>query len=502
MKKLFLIISLLLIQTPWIMGQWTSLGKGTLYTLQDLLTMGDGCVTFEETKQAYVIHSDLTILPNDQLSVVSEDFEMMDADAGGILCHGDITITIQGSLVIDCDDLDVYLEPDSVSHLQIILDHTTEPCLFSRTKLYYLSGIEVNESQVEFDDCMFQSFDKSRTIGAVQYSNCDPLFTNCIFQGNYGSAIACTPGSSGSPQINRCKFRYNVLSKEDMPQLDFGPGGNDTIRLLNSRVVGLYPLVGGIRITDDMKRGDTKILIKGNFIADNRFGYWQQDGCIDALLLDNEIVCNQIAPSPDGDGFGVCVQGTTDQSRVTLRHNLIHSNLWGVLVQGQSMLDMGTADDNGRNILYNNHNDSSGTDQEYALYVEGSNDVCAIGNYWGDATETFAESVIYHRPDLGDDHGLVSYSPILTKNDWSVEEQHAVAIKVYPNPTEGPVNIQVEQSQGFDYELYNMSGQLMMKGHTESSETVINLEQYPQGIYLISVRTDHQNKPIYQKILR
>lgn len=503
MKKLLLIISLFLIQMPYMMGQWTSPGKGTLFTLRDLLTMGDGSVTFEESKHAYVLHSDLTISPDDQLSVVAEDFEMMDADAGGIICQGDITITVQGCLIIDCgDDLDVYIEPDTVSHLQIILDHTTDLCLFAHTKLYYLSGIQVNESQVEFYDCMFQSFDKSKTIGAVQFSNCDPVFTDCIFQGNYGSAIACIPGSSGSPQIDHCEFRYNVLSKEDMPQLDFGPGGGDTIRIHNSRVVGLYPLVGGIRISDNEKKGDTKVVIRNNFIADNRYGYLQQDGCIEAILQDNEIVCNQIAPSPEDDGFGVCVKGTTNQSKVTLRHNLIHSNLWGILVYDQAVLDMGTAEEEGHNILYNNHNSSSGTDQEYALFVEGENDVTAVGNYWGSDTEAYAESVIYHRPDLGDDHGLVTFTPILTVNDWSVEEQNDVAIKAYPNPTQGQVTLQVAKAQGFDYEVYNMNGQLMMKGHAEGSETVINMEPYPQGIYLISVKTDHQTKPIYQRIIR
>ena len=500
MKKLVLLIGLFLILTPWMMGQWTSPGNGTSYTLRDLVEVSGGCVTYLENQRSYLLQADLTVAPNDQLTVVPEDFEMIDADAGGILCHGNALITIKGGITIDCGDaIDVYVEPDTVSHLRIVLDHTTAPSLFAHTKFYYLSGIQVIESDVTFDDCMFQSFDKDHIKGAVQYENCDPVFNNCIFQGNYGSAIACTEGGSGSPQINRCEFRYNVLSKENMPQLDFGPGGGDTIRLINSRVVGLYPLVGGISIKGMDEVHDTKILIQGNFIADNRYGYWQQGGSIDGILKDNEIVCNQIAPSPVEDGFGVRIE---DMGRATLRHNLIHSNLWGVFVVGKAVLDMGTADDTGRNILYNNHNSSSGEDVEYALYVEGENDINAVGNFWGGDNEAFAENVIYHRPDLGEDHGLVIYTPILTKNDWNVEEQYSEAIKVYPNPTEGQVNLQVDKAQSFDYELFNINGQRMMSGHAEGTSTVIDMEPYPQGIYLISVKTDHQTKPIYQRIIR
>lgn len=496
MKKLLLIIGFTLAQVAMMMGQWTSPGNGTTYTLRDLVTISEGCVTHGGGSGPYLIHNDLTIAPNDRLTVVADDFTNIDADAGGILSHGDVLLTIKGALIIDCGDIDVYLEPDSISHLRIVLDHTTEPCLFDRTKLYYLSGIDVIESPVTFNDCMFQSFNKDVQPGAVCYTNCDPVFTNCIFQGNYGSAIACAEGSTGSPQIDRCEFRYNVLSKLNMPQLDFGPGNEDTIRLLNSRIVGLYPLVGGISIANPTQTGDTKILIKGNFIADNRYGYRQQGYAIDALIMDNEIVCNQIAPDPVNDGSGISVEGASSNCKATIRHNLINSNLWGVTLQGKAVADLGTADDYGRNIFLNNHNGSSGSDQEYALYVSGINDVAAIGNYWGSDTEAYAESVIYHRPDLGDDHGLVSYLPILTVNDWGVEETLPATLEAYPNPTEGLLVLKTGQDEGFAFEVYSLTGQQVLQGTTESGETTLHLEALPAGLYSVVARLNNKIKTI------
>lgn len=499
MRKLLLIIGLILVQVSLSWGQWISPGNGTTYTLRDLVAVSGGCVTHATGSGAYHINHDLTIAPHDRLTVVPDDFADIDADAGGLLCHGNVLLTIQGALDIECGGIDVYLEPDSVSRLRVVLDHGTEPSRFVRAKMFYLSGIQVIESEVAFDDCMFQSFDKTETSGAVQYRDCDPIFTGCIFQGNYGSAIS---GVNGSPQIDQCEFRYNVLSKEVMSQLDFCQGGDDTLRILNSRVIGLYPLVSGIHLTDQPGRSDTKVLLQGNFIADNRYGYLQQGDRIDALLRDNEIVCNRIAPDPTSNASGVSVIGASEQCKATLRHNLIQSNSWGVTVFEEGVVDLGTDDDFGRNIIYENHHNHDGDDQTFALYVGGSHDVSAVGNYWGGTTEAFAESVIYHRPDLGDDHGLVSYSPILTVNDWTVEETPSAAAKVYPNPTEGNVTLCMEQADGFSYEVFNPMGQRVLHGHADSSTTTLDLGPFAPGIYLVSLKADGQTFPILQRIIR
>lgn len=499
MRKLLLIIGLTLVQVSLSWGQWTSPGNGTTYTLRDLVAASEGCVTHATGSGAYHINHDLTIAAHDRLTVVPDDFTTIDADAGGIICRGNVLLTIQGGLVIDGGDIDVYLEPDSISRLRVVLDHGTEPSRFVHTKMFYMSGIKVIETEVAFDDCMFQSFDKTETLGAVQYQNCDPVFVDCIFQGNYGSAIS---GVNGSPQIDRCQFRYNVLSKEDMPQLDFCQGGDDTLRIRDSRVVGLYPLVSGIRITDTQGQGDTKVLLQGNFIADNRYGYLQHGDRIDALFRDNEIVCNRIAPDPTGDGSGVCVIGTSANCKATLRHNLLHSNSWGVTVFEEGIVDLGTPDDPGHNIIYDNQHNHGDGDQTFALYVGGSHDVNAVGNYWGGTTEAFAESVIYHRPDLGDDHGLVSYSPILTVNDWTVEETPSAAAKVYPNPTEGNVTLCMEQVDGFSYEVFNPMGQRVLHGHADGPTTTLDLGPFAPGIYLVSLKADGQTFPILQRIIR
>ena len=503
MKKTLFITLFLFFSISAALSQWISPGNGTVYSLRDLVEITEGCVTYQDSVDAYFLHADLTIAPNDCLKVTASDCQTTPPDAIGIISEGDVMINIQGSIQIEIEGMYVYFLPwAEENHLRIRIENSSAPCVFNHTRFTYISGVQIIESEVTFQHCLFQNIDMEYATGAVTYMNCDPVFNDCVFQGNYGSAISSGANVTGSPQITRCDFRYNVLSKENRPQLNLGPGGEDTIRIVNSRVIGLYPLVGGISISDLMQTGSTKVLLKGNFIADNRYGYNQQGYTIDALIVDNEFVCNQIEENPMNGGSGISIYGASTECKAKIRHNLIKGNIWGVTVIAQAMVDMGTADDYGHNMIFNNHNNSTGTQQEYALYVNGVNDVTAIGNYWGGDNEEDAESVIYHRPDLGEEYGLVSYSPILTENHWTVEETMTENVSIYPNPTNGLVTLRMDQVQGFDYEIYNLQGQQLLKGHSKGSETIIDLSAYPAGLYVVSIIHDSSNIPVIRKIIR
>lgn len=503
MKKTLLLALFLFAGLNIALSQWTSPGNGTTYTMHDLLEVTNGCVTYEDTLSAYLVHSDLTIAANDCLKVTETDCLSTNHDAIGIYSVGNILITIQGSINIDNERLRVYFLPFTESnHLRLAIENSTAPNFFKNTVFYETSGMQINESAVQFDSCYFQNSDIGYQRGAIIYRNCDPVLIDCVFQGNYGPALYSEAETKGSPQITRCEFRYNVLSKQNMPQLDLGPGSEDTIRIIDSRVVGLYPLVGGIFIADTMQVGDTKILLKGNFIADNCFGYGQKGYAIDALIINNEVICNQIAPNPMSGGSGIVLFGASNDCKATIRHNLIKSNQWGVTIHDKAVVDLGTAEDYGYNIIFDNHNNCDSTDRHYALFVNGVNDVSAVGNYWGGITEEFAESVIYHRPDLGENHGLVTYTPILTINDWTVQELASSKSSVFPNPTTGFVTLRVEQAEGFTYKVFNMLGQRVMDGHVNGQETVINLGPFSSGIYLVSIKADHENVPSFQRIIR
>lgn len=58
------------------------------------------------------------------------------------------------------------------------------------------------------------------------------------------------------------------------------------------------------------------------------------------------------------------------------------------------------------------------------------------------------------------------------------------AINIYPNPTYG--NIFIESSENGNYEIYNISGQLLQKGNIiDNISSEISLEDFKQGLYFV-----------------
>ena len=114
----------------------------------------------------------------------------------------------------------------------------------------------------------------------------------------------------------------------------------------------------------------------------------------------------------------------------------------------------------------------------------------AVGNYWGGDTEEFAESVIFHRPDLGDNYGLVLYSPILTSEQEAIADNDEADISVYPNPTNGIVNVELNPAFGSlasEIQLFDIYGRQLQVLTIKDERIQIDLTQYATGIYLVKL---------------
>ncbi len=62
-----------------------------------------------------------------------------------------------------------------------------------------------------------------------------------------------------------------------------------------------------------------------------------------------------------------------------------------------------------------------------------------------------------------------------------------LSISVYPNPTSRYLTLQVENSTGILYEIWNIAGQLLESKKISSTATTITMDQYPTGTYLFKV---------------
>ncbi len=73
-----------------------------------------------------------------------------------------------------------------------------------------------------------------------------------------------------------------------------------------------------------------------------------------------------------------------------------------------------------------------------------------------------------------------------------LNENIADKIKVYPNPSDGIINIQFSGFSNADLHLYDMSGREVLSKKITSNTNKINLSNFNKGVYVIAVSADNQ----------
>ncbi len=402
MKNRFIFLSFIILLFINVQAQIVTDGSGTKYTLQDLATAYPEAVTCTDPG-VYHLHENLTLSANDTL--------FLDATLQQLVLHNELTITIQGVLIsaertdlltvtserenAESTSYEWRLEEGSVGLLQHIL--------FEDGKDIFLT-----DGEFTLRNCEFTGFAES----AVRMMNCNPVITGCHFHDNHAAAIQSPANASSSPVITNNILYNNALDNTNNPQINLGTGGTDTIVITGNRIEGVASTMsGGIAISNLVGAEQvTQVLLSGNTITHNRYGYTQTGTNISAEILDNFITDNNLETDPMNGGSGISIYGYDTTCYAKIRRNIIAGNLWGVTAVYRYQIDMGTANDWGRNVLYDNANN----DELYAFAMSqySTLDVTAIGNYWGNNDTAFAESVILHQHDQSN-LGRVEYEPIL-----------------------------------------------------------------------------------------
>lgn len=395
MKKtlLFLIAIFAIVNTH---GQWVSPGDGTTYTMPDLVDVTEGVVTVGEN--GYVINADLTISANDVLKI---DDQVVRIDVAEVL------VTINGSMVCTNTNRVKFYGLNETQHFSMRFENATG-CNIKKMYFSDGAGIKVIDSDVTFDDVKFVYFTRDYSNAVIDIFNCDPVIKDCYFMLNHGAAISSPANGQASPQILNCDFDTNVTDNVNTPQINLGPGGNDTIRIVGNEVYTIMAqwYVGGLSIADLMGTGETKVLLKDNIIKEGRYGYNQQGQTISSVIVGNQFIDNYHEDNPMNGGSGISIYGTTVNNKAILRNNVITGNLWGITAIYLHDIDMGTEEDWGYNEIHDNGN----AGEVYDLYNNSACDIMAVGNNWGTIIE---EEIADHIVDQIDDpsFGLVTFYP-------------------------------------------------------------------------------------------
>ena len=398
MKKILLILLLIIGLTTSLYAQWVSPGEGVTYTLPDLVAATEGVVTNDGS--VFTIHQDLTISERDVL-LIDDQVTRINAP--------DVLITIKGSMnCTNTNRVKLYGDVNRVTRFSMRFENATN-CLMRKMYLSDGAGIQVVESDVTFDDVKFVYFSTDYCHAAIDIFNCDPIINNCYFLLNEGAAISSPANGQSSPQITNCELDANVDGL-NVPQINLGPGGDDTIRIIGNNIHGTWATfhTGGISVADLMGIGDTKVLLKDNIVKDGRYGYNQQGMTISSVIEGNQFLNNNHEDNPMNGGSGISIYGTSTNNKAILRNNTITGNLWGITAIYFHDINLGTEEDWGRNEIRSNGNGGV----TYDLYNNSSCDIMAVGNDWGVTAEALVEDHIFHQVD-DPSLGLVTFIPFI-----------------------------------------------------------------------------------------
>ena len=302
---------------------------------------------------------------------------------------------------------------------------------------------------------------------------------------NEGAAISSPANGQSSPQILNCSFDANAdVDGLNVPQINLGPGGEDTIRIIGNEIDDHWALwhVGGISVADLMGTGSTKVLVSGNYVANGRYGYNQQGQTISSVIEGNQFIDNFYEENPMNGGSGISIYGYTTNCKAKLRHNTITGNLWGITAIYLHDIDMGTEDDWGYNEIHDNGNSST----IYDLYNNSSCDLIAVGNDWNTTDENVIERHIVHQFD-NPDFGLVTYVPYVGYE--AVNETKTTSVDISPNPViNGDFTLTLNKNIPSEVTIYNVNGQIVKSQHIDNLMSTINVEALISGVYFIEVR--------------
>ena len=462
-------------------AQWVSPGNGTTYTMSELIGVTNGIVTYDDTN--YHIHSDLTISQNDVLKIDNGFTKIFIENA---------LITINGTMICENANRVSFMGDPSFSM-------RFENATGCEVKKMYFSdgaGIKLIESEVVFDDVKFVYFNTEYSHSVIDIFNCNPVIENCYFLLNEGAAIGSPANGQSSPKIVNCELDSNV-NGSNIPQINLGPGSEDTIYIVGNTIDGTYASfhTGGISIADLMGTGETKILLKDNTIKNNRYGYNQQGNRLNSTIIGNKFLDNYHEDNPMNGGSGISIYGMNENNKAILRDNIITGNLWGITVINAADINLGTEDDWGHNEIHDNRN--SGI--VYDLYNNSSYDIMAVGNDWGTIDEQEIEDHIVHQND-NTDLGLVTFIPFVGYD--AIDDSKTPSFEVSPNPvSNGTFTLTLENNLPSKIVIYNLHGQIVKSQQINSQVNRIDVHSLESGVFFVEV-ANSKNKCVKKIIIK
>lgn len=454
-------------------SQFVSPGTGITYNLSSLSVAAPN--TLVNFGTYYQMNQDLTISTGDTL--------LMDENTT-LKIAGGKQLTVGGVYNSNVNNFKITAVDSTVIFKGIRFEESAT-ANFKNTHLEFGGGMQVLTATFSMDSCSVRKFKSGLVTGAaINFSRGIPVVKNSTFLENDLPAVA-----SGGNQSVALEFTNNYLygnnrSNSNRAQINMGPSGTGTTKILNNTVIGDRTLtkVGGIAVATLFGVANN-VQIDGNIVTDNRYGITVvgniSKGVISSNILTNNNTEN--APATGGSGISISGSGAVGQG-IKIEKNQFRGNLYGVTVVTTASVDMGggSLGSVGQNIFANNGH----TGQLYALYNNTPNPISATNNCWREgelSDDAMVEAVISHKVD-DTTLGTVNFTPYLCGIELSTNEGATLQNKIYPNPSNGNFSLIAENAGTVS--ISDVSGKTIYTGAVVKGNNSIALKTV-SGVYFL-----------------
>ncbi|MEO7082410.1 MAG: T9SS type A sorting domain-containing protein [Flavobacteriales bacterium] len=474
------LLSLILLLSFGAHAQYTTPNTGQSYGLAELVGISGGVFT-ATSATSYLQLADFTLAATDTL-LITEDGTWTVADSA--------SINIAGAFITAPVDRLYITNAIAGQHHQGMRFEESSSVHLQRTSILEGGGIKcLTENLILSHSTVSGQVNNATTGAALELFRGKAIIDHVEFLNNERSAISSGANIGTAPQITYCTFMYNGFANQNRPQINLGPSGTDTTRILNNVVLGdpANTMAGGIAFSS-LLGVEGHVVIDSNEVTDNRYGIAVTGSNITALITNNILTDNNTQGNPNLGGSGINLNGgATNVSMVS--GNRITGNLWGVTLQNAVTTNFGDTAVATFNPGGNSFSGNGNNGVIYALYNNTPNAVPAMNNCWDyvtPMTDSVAVAAVIF--DAADDNSLgpVYFMPFSTCDITTGLDRAEIAedpLTVYPNPSRGEVTIRSERPLE-RYALYNAKGQLVRSGQWQPDRTVV-LNDLGTGLYLL-----------------
>jgi hypothetical protein len=464
MKHCYFLFIAVLLSTSSFAAKYSTPNTGVRWTLADLVANSGGTITFDGS--AYNVSDTLTISANDTLDITDNAIVKFAAPA---------YLHILGVFYTAPPDGVLFTAQNIATPFKGIWMQLNTGSRLKKLTLEYANALKLTDClDLIIDSCIFRRNTPLSSFAndAITLFRSSPLIKNSQFLDNGRAAISGGANIANAPVIINNIFMGNNTSNANVPQINLGSSGTDTVKILNNQLLRASTNSGGIGF---LPIGDVRAVISGNIIRNNRYGVTFNGGAnINSIVSYNIIDSNNTQNNPALGGSGISFTGgsASSQQNSIVTGNVFRFNLWGITIQGRSKPNLGNTNnadtsDNGKNYFINNTN---ATTPGINLYDNSPDPITAQNNYWGSDDPVAVEASIFHQPDNGT-LGLVDYSgyivlPVTLTSFTATVQQEKVLLNWQTATESNSDFFSIERS--YDGQAFEQIGTLTASGNSSS----------------------------------